>query len=146
MTMAGVKPRQYLLGTGLSIVILSTIALVGFSLVGRYFGVEMLRFMALAFSGSLVSILLGIALGLSKWPAVAGLLSMILGFAPMLTQFNDGLARALRFLFTMQISLGVSDLERPLSEMSSNFIIIGINGLVVLVFFVWMHRRGELRW
>ena len=143
MTMAGVKPKQYLPGTAAAILIVSFVVLILFALIGRYFGMEMLVFVAVAATGALVSILLGIAIGLSKMPILATPLSMLLGLGPMLSSFNDDLAGYLYFLYTMQLNHALSALGE---DMTSNFLIIATNGLVVLVVFVWMHRKGALRW
>jgi hypothetical protein len=148
MAMAGVKPKQYVPATIAAIFLISTVCLVGFALVdGNFFGATFVRFMMLTMAGTLVSALFGVAMGLSKkFAAVGGLFSMFFGFGPMLARFNDGLASVMRFTFIQQVNLGLSDLERPLTEMGENFLIIGINGLVFLAFFAWIHRKGELKW
>jgi len=142
MTMAKVKPFQYLLGTGAALFSLVFVIIILFAVVGGYFE-HMLWFVAIASFGALVSILLGTAIGLSKLPILAMPLSLVLGMGPMLSTFNENLANLLRFTYTQQINLAVSNLEY---DMTSNFIVIGINGLVVLAFFIWMHRKGEMRW
>jgi len=145
MTMANVKPKEYLIGTATSMASQALVVLIIFSLVGRYFGIEMLWFLATTGSGALVSILFGITLGLSKYPYLTTPLSLIVGMGPMLSTFNENLAHYLRFTYTQQINLAVSDFhsDYPL-DLSSNFLIIGINGLVILVLFVWMLRKGTL--
>ena len=143
MTMAGVRPGQYLVGTATSIFTLSIGVVILFSLVGWYVGADMVRFVSIAATGSLVSILLGIAIGLSKAPGLAAPFSMMLGLGPMLSTFNDTLARVLWFTYTQQVNLAVSDLSQ---DLSSNFLVIGANGAVMLILFAWMHRKGALRW
>jgi hypothetical protein len=143
MTMSGVKPIQYLVATTSALFILSVGCLVLFSAVGGYFGVEMLQFLSVTAFGALVSILLGIAIGLSKYPALAFPFSMVLGMGPMLSSFNDTLGEILAFTYTQQVRLAVSDLGW---DMGGNFGVIGANGLVILVLFGWMHRKGQLRW
>jgi len=142
MTMAKVKPFQYLLGTGAALFSFVFIIIILFATVGGYFE-YMLWFIAVTSFGALVSILLGTAIGLSKMPILAMPVSLVLGMGPMLSAFNETLANALRFTYTQQINLALSNVEY---DMSSNFIVIGINGLVVLAFFIWMHRKGEMRW
>jgi hypothetical protein len=147
MTMAGMKPFQYLPGTGAALYIMSVGVIILFALVSRHFGVEMLWFVSVTAAGAFVSVLLGIAMGLSKIPVLTTPVSMILGMGPMLSSFNDSLARWLRFTYTQQVNIALSDISNGTGgEMASNFIIIGINGLVILLIFVWMHRKGELRW
>jgi len=143
ITMAGVKPYQYLLGTAAALFAVSFVVLVLFSLVGRYFGIEMFMFLSITAAGAIVSIFLGVAIGLSKIPILATPISLLFGLGPMLSTFNEALARGLRFTYTQQVNLAVSDIG---SAMASNFLLIGINGIVILFFFAWMHRKGELRW
>jgi len=141
MAMADVKPWQYLVGTLVSMAILSFGILVFYAMVGRYFGVQMLWFMAVTASGALVSILLGLVVGLSKAPGLATLFSLVLGLGPMLSGFNDELARVLRFTYTQQVNLALGDLY---ADMTTNFMVIGANGAVILLIFVLMHRKGVL--
>ena len=141
MAMADVKPWQYLLGTMASMLMISSALLVLFPVAGRYFGVQMLWFMAIAMAGALVSILFGLVVGLSKKPGLASVLLIVVGMGPMLSEFNDGLAHILRFTYTQQIRLAVSDLS---ADLTTNFIVIGANGAVVLLLFIWAHRKGVL--
>jgi len=141
MAMADVKPWQYLVGTIVSMAIISFGLLALYAIVGRYFGVQMLWFMSVTASGALVSILLGLVVGLSKAPGLATLLSLILGLGPMLSGFNEALARILRFTYTQQVNLALGDLS---ADLTTNFTIIGVNGAVILVLFIWMHRKGVL--
>ena len=141
MAMADVKPWQYLIGTLVSMAIITFGILVFYALVGRYFGVQMLWFMAVTALGALVSILLGLVVGLSKFPSLATLLSLVLGLGPMLSRFNEELARVLRFTYTQQVNLALGDLN---GDMTTNFMIIGANGIVILLIFIWMHRKGVL--
>jgi hypothetical protein len=143
MTMAGVKPFQYLPGTAAALFIVTFGLLLIFGAVGRYFGAQLPWFIAATTAGAAVSILLGIAIGLSKAPLLATPVSMIFGMGPMISTFNENLARWLRFTYTQQVNLALRDLDADLRQ---NLMIIGANGLVILLAFVWMHRKGELRW
>jgi hypothetical protein len=145
MTMAGMKPRQYLLGTASALFITSIPLLFLFAMVGRHFGVVTLEFMVITASTALVSIILGIAVGLSKAPIIATPLSMALGMGPMFSSFNERLANFFHYTYTQQANLGIYHLaERGLQ--GRTFMIVGGNLLVILLVFVWMHRKGELRW
>jgi hypothetical protein len=146
MTMAGMKPHQYLLGTGVALFIVSFAILFLFAMVGRYFGFDTLHFLAITSAGTLVSILFGIAGGLSKMPALVGPLSMVFGMGPMFSQFNERLANFLHFTYTQQASLGIYHIGKGEYALLRNYTIIGITGLVIIFAFVWMHRKGELRW
>jgi len=140
MAMANVKPYQYLIATMASSIIIVPVMLVLYSLVGGYFGIYMLRFVALGTLGGLVSILAGVVIGLSKVAVLAMPISLILGFGPTLSRTNEALAGILRFTFIQQVNIGMAELSE---DMTSNFIIIGINGLVLLVVFAFMHRKNK---
>jgi len=139
MKMADVKPKEYMLGTIISMYMITIVLLGLYALVGRYFGAYMLWFMAATASGALVSIMLGLVVGLSRAPGLATLFSLVLGLGPMLSSFNETLARVLRFTYTQQVNLAVSDLS---ANLTTNFLIIAANGAVVLAYFFWMHRKG----
>jgi len=141
MAMADVKPWHYMVGTVVSVATISFAILALYALVGRYFGVRMLWFMTVTASGALVSILLGLVVGLSKAPGLATVFSLVLGLGPMLSGFNEALAHILRFTYTQQVNLALSDLS---ADLTSNFLIIGANGTVILLLFLWMHRKGVL--
>jgi hypothetical protein len=145
MTMAGMKPRQYLLGTATALFLVSVPLLFIFAMVGRYFGFITLDFMIVTAATALVSIILGIAVGLSKLPILAGPLSMMFGMGPMFSSFNERLARAFHYTYTQQANLAIYHLEEH-GLQGRTFIIIGANALVILITFIWMHRKGELRW
>ncbi|MCL2188105.1 MAG: ABC transporter permease [Defluviitaleaceae bacterium] len=144
MTMSGMKPHQYLIGTGAALFMVAIALLLLYALAGRHFGIETLHFLALTAAGALVSILFGIAMGLSKAPWVATPISMAFGFGPMFSTFNENLARWLHFTYTQQVNLGIYHIQDGLQQRT--FLIIGITALVILLAFVWMHRKGELRW
>jgi hypothetical protein len=145
MTMAGMKPAQYLFGTATALFLMSAGILVFYAMAGRYFGLQTLLFMAITTSGAAVSIILGIALGLSKVPVLATPISLVVAMGPMLSSFNESIARWTHYVYTQQVNLAIYHLaERGLQQQT--FVIIGANGLVFMLAFVWMHRKGELRW
>jgi len=140
MAMAEVRPHQYLLGTTVAMIIVVAVMLIFYALVGRYFGTDMLRFMAIGTFGGLVSVLLGIVIGLSKVPILATPISLIMGLGPTFGALNESIARALSFTFIQQVNIGFADLD---ADLTSNFLIIGANGLVILLVFIIMHRRNR---
>jgi hypothetical protein len=147
MTMAGMKPFQYLTGTATALFIMTIPVLFLFAMVGRYFGMDTLLFLAIATSGAAVSILFGIAVGLSKMPGLAAPVSMVIGFGPMFSSFNENLARWMHFTYTQQINLGIYHIKSESGgNMGRMFMILGVTAVVILLAFVWMHRKGELRW
>ena len=140
MAMADVRPYQYLLGTFPSLMIFVTFMWALFALFDGNFGMDFLWFLLLGMAGGSVSVLLGITLGLSKVAFLAFPISMVIGLGPTLSVHNQDLARALGFTFVQQVRLGIADLG---GDLTSNFTIIGLNGLVVLVAFVGIHYKNR---
>jgi len=147
MAMANVKPVQYLIGTASSLAALSFVIIICFALAGRYFGPKTIWFVSAGLSGGLVSILLGISIGMSKYPVLATPFSLLLGIGPMLSGLNENLARILRFTYTQQVNLLFSDINSGIiSGFTSNFQIIALNGAAVCIFFIWVNRKGSLNY
>ena len=140
MAMADVNPYQYLLGTVTSMIIVVSVMLVFYALLGGYLGVNMFWFMAVGIFGGMVSILLGIVIGLSRVPLLATPFSIILGLGPTFGNLNESLANVLRFTFIQQVSIAMADLD---GDLTSSFLIIGANGAVVLLLFIFMHRKNR---
>ena len=140
MAMAGMRPHQYLLGTVSAMIIVVAVMLVFYALVGRYFGTDMIWFMTVGVAGGLVSVLLGIVIGLSKVPILATPVSIVLGLGPTIGTLNETLANVLRFTFIQQVNIAFADLS---ADLTSNLMIIGINGLVILAIFILMHRKNR---
>lgn len=144
MTMAGVKPIQYLIATCASLYSYVILIVPLFAVVGGYFGREFFIFVSVVYAGALVSVLLGVAMGLSKYPMISTPIAFFLGFGPMLANMNEGLSSALGITYTLQMSMGLSD---DLTwELRTNFLVMGVTAVLVLIFFAWMYRKGELEW
>jgi len=140
MAMADMKPYQYLIGTLPALMVIITPMLILFALFGRHFGFDMIRFMALCLAGGGVSILLGIVIGLSRVPILAMPLSFMLGLGPTFSYHNEVLANILRYTFIQQVNVGIAEME---GSFASNYTIIGLNALVLLVVFLIMHRKNK---
>ena len=140
MSMAEVKPYQYLLGTLPSLTIIVAVILVFYALAGGYFGVDMIRFVGICLAGGIVSILFGIVIGLSRVPILATPISIMLGLGHTFSYHNETLANILRFTFIQQVNIGIAELD---GDLTSNFVVIGINGLVLLLVFIFMHRKNK---
>ena len=140
MAMAEMRPYQYLIGTVTAMLIVVTIMLVPYALLGGYLGTNFFWFMTIGIAGGLTSTLLGIVIGLSKMPFIATPLSIVLGLGPTISSFNETVANLLRFTFIQQVNIAFSDLE---ADLSSNFQIIGANFAVILIVFIIMHRKNR---
>ncbi|MCL2407737.1 MAG: ABC transporter permease [Defluviitaleaceae bacterium] len=152
MTMAGVRPPQYVLGTILSLTIFAVPIAILYATVGGYFGMNMFWFVSVAIPSSIISILLGLAMGLAKNPVFIMPVSLLLGFGPMLSTFNDQVGVFLRWTYTQQVRIAVGNLRADIIEyggnfnagMSENFMVIGVNAAVVILILIFVTRKGHL--
>ena len=140
MAMADVKPYQYLIGIVTSTIIVVAVMLIFYALLDEHFRENMVKFMSIGIFGGLVSILFGMVIGLSKMPVLATPISIILGLGPTFGAANETFANVIRFTFIQQVSLAFTDLSE---DLTSNFLIIGANGIVILLIFIFMHRKNK---
>ncbi|MCL2216459.1 MAG: ABC transporter permease [Defluviitaleaceae bacterium] len=148
LSMAGVKPSSYLIGVGGVVFFLSFFSSLAFTLVGSFFGMEMLIFMGAMMSAVVGSIVLGAAVGIlcGNVQSAAGLsmpLALVLGFGPIFAQMNDGVARFYHVFYTQHLNLiadylnfGVTD--TPLWQ---SFAIIWANIAVISIVFALVYRK-----
>jgi len=144
LTMAGVKPTAYLIGVGSVIFLVSVLSSVAFSFIGGFSGPDFWIFTAAMLSGVAASVVLGATIGiLTKSQQSATALSMpialVLGFGPMMAQFNDTAARVLHIFYTQQLNLvadylgygGDTPLWQSFGIMWANIVVIGVLFAVV---------------
>ena len=141
MSMAGVKPYQYLIGSSATLLLVSFGALIIYGLLGRHFGQDLIQFMAVTMLGAVNSILLGTTLGLHKtltnFALVVGLL---LGIGPNFAGLNETLFNIFRLSYTQQVNLTI------LGEISfaESLPVILANTAILLVAFLIMNSRFGL--
>ena len=110
MSMAGVKPLSYLIGVSGVMFFVSIFTSVAFSLIGGFRGVDFWIFTGAMMSGVTGSIMLGATIGVlsGAHQAAQGLAlpaALVLGFGPMIAQFNDTVARVLHVFYTQQLNI-----------------------------------------
>jgi len=151
LIMAGVKPPAYLIGVGSVILFVSALTSVAFAFVGEFRGMDFLIFMGAMLSGVAASIVLGAAIGIfvksqQSATALSMPIAMILGFGPMMAQFNDTVARGLHIFYSQQINLVVDYItvgaDTPLWQ---SFAIIWGNVAVLSVLFAVIYMKKGLR-
>ncbi len=147
LVMAGVKPHEYLLGTGGFILLAGIVVSVVFGLIGDFSGAELARFLAVMVTGIIASIVLGAIVGMlaknqQTATAIATPLAMILGFTPMISQFNETVEKAASVLYTQQLNVIVNDFSANFAQAMA---VIGANILILLVLFVFAYRKKGLR-
>lgn len=110
LMMAGVKPPAYLLGVSGVVFLVSFFTSAAFSLIGGFSGLDFWTFTGAMMSGVAASIVLGATIGIlaGSHQSASGLAlpaAIILGFGPMVAQFNDTLARILHPFYTQQLNV-----------------------------------------
>ena len=147
LVMAGVKPHEYLLGTGGFILLAGIVVSIAFGLIGDLTIAEFAKFITVMITSVAASITLGASIGmLSKNQQSATALGMpvavILGFTPMIAGFNTTVEKAASILYTQQLNVIVNDF-------SGNFFkaltVIGINAVILIVLFVLAYRKKGLK-
>ena len=145
LMMANVKPWQYLVGVG---VYVWTICMLGAGIMATGLDREnVLAYMLIMGAGFILSILAGACVGIySKSQMVSTSVvmpvMMILSFAPMLSLFNDKIAKVSKVLYTQQMRL-ILDNMKLADIKTESAIIIMVNAVIVLaLFFIIFRRKG----
>lgn len=110
LSMAGVKPISYLAGVGGVVLLFSFFTSVAFAFIGGFSGLDFWLFTGAMLSVAVGSIVLGATFGIlaGNQQAASGMVlpvAIILGFGPMMAQFNDNIARFMRFVYTQQLNI-----------------------------------------
>jgi len=148
LILANVKPLEYLLSIGSFVFILTNISSFLFAWLAGFCGAEYICFVLVMMLGSICSMILGAALGVSSRnqmsaTAEAMPLAMVFSFLPMLASFNVSIKSVSRFTFSQQISnLLASPAIKTFT--AEPFIIIGTNLLIIVLLFIFVFRRKGL--
>jgi len=147
LVIAGVRPYQYLIGTGGFFVLAGAVTSVVFALIGDFTVQETLKFLAVMVTGVAASILLGATIGVySKNRQTATSLGMpaalLVGFTPMIAAFNETVEKFAGFLYTQQINVIVNDFSVSLLW---PLLVIASNIAVLAVLFVIAYKRKGLK-
>ena len=153
LMMSQVKPMQYLIGTGSYIWALCMVGACVFGVTGTYEGKELAVFIGIMAAGILASLLIGAAIGTwSRNQMSATSLTIpimfVFAFLPMLSGFNEAIAKVARFIYSGQIydlmnQMGYQSGYQP--EISLEMVaVIGANMLVAILFFAFSYRKSGL--
>ena len=147
LILAGVKPYQYLLGTGGFLLLAGTVTSVFFTLIGDFTYGEAIKFLAVMIASTAASIILGIAIGMySKNQQAATALgmpvAMIVGFVPMIANFSEPVERVARVLYTQQLNVFVNDFS---ADLWRSFIVILANIVVFTALFLFAYKKKGLK-
>jgi len=147
LMMAGVKPYQYLLGTGGYFLAAAVVTSLLFSAIGQFSAEERIKFFIILLCGTAASIVLGAAIGVvsKNQQATASLampVSAIIGFLPMVAQFNGGVAKFSSFLYTQQINVVVNDFS---ADIVKPLLVVAANICVFVVLFAAAYTKKGLK-
>jgi len=147
LIIAGVKPHQYLVGTGGFFLLAGAVASAAFALIGDFTLIESLKFLVILIAGVATSIILGMTIGMfSKNQQAATSLgtpvAMLVGFVPMIAQFNETVEKVASVLYTQQISVITNDFSVSILE---PLLVIGVNIAVLTILFIFAYKIKGLK-
>lgn len=146
--MSNVKSYEYLLGIGSYVWVACMIGATVICIAGGFTLTVSLYFMVIMAIGIIASILIGATIGIwSKTQMAATSLTlpvmMVLAFFPMLSMFNQTIAKISKFFYTEQLSLMLNSLNQLHLSMES-LLVVAINMLIFIVLFLTAYKRCEL--
>ena len=129
LMMSDVKPSEYLLGTGSCIWSACMMGAGVFGVVGEYRGKMFFSFLLIMAVGTAASILIGAAVGTwSRNQMMATSISvpamLVFSFLPMLSMFNETIARIAKITYSEQVSILINGLGQRT---------VGIENIAVLI-------------
>lgn len=148
LLMSNVKAGEYLIGTGGYVWMICSLGALFFGILGKFKGADLAGFVLVMCVGILISLLLGAAIGVkSKGQMAATSISvpamMVLSFLPMLASFNDKIEKVSKYIFSHQCSKIMEGIGSQAAGTES-IVIIGVNCLLVILFFTFCYRRYGL--
>ena len=145
LTMANVKPWEYLLGVGLYV---WTLCMIGAGVMATGLPMEQIPFfMGIMAVGFLISITAGACVGVFAQNQMAATslvvpVMLVFSFAPMLSMFNDKIEKISRVFFTQQLRVLMDTMSFD-GIKSETLAVVGINAVIaILLFFVAFKRKG----
>jgi hypothetical protein len=139
---------SYLIGVSGVIFLISFFTSAAFGLIGEFSGLDFWIFTAAMMSAVVGSTVLGATFGIlmGNQQAASALIfpiAIILGFGPMMAQFNENIARVLHVAYTQQLNI-VADylthggVDTPLLH---SFGIMWVNVAVLGILFVFVFKK-----
>lgn len=148
LMMSNVKPYEYLFGVGSYIWFACMLGAAVICAAGGFALREGLAFMGIMAVGILASLLMGAAIGTwSKTQMMATSITvpamMIFSFMPMLSIFNDTIAKITKFIFSQQVSIMLAQVNALQLE-ADNICIVVINMLIFTALFTFSYKKCGL--
>ena len=145
LTMANVKPWQYLLGVGIYV---WSMCMLGAGVMATSLKKEDIPFyLALMAIGFAISILLGACIGIfSKNQMTATSIVMpvmlVFAFSPMLAMFNESIEKVARFAYTQQLKSIMDDMTFSTVKTDGICILVVNAMLMIVLFFIAFRKKG----
>ena len=148
LMMSNVKPYEYLLGVGSYIWFACMLGAAVICAAGGFAMREGLAFMGIMAVGILASLLMGAAIGTwSKTQMMATSITvpvmMIFSFMPMLSMFNDTIAKIAKFIFSQQVNIMLGQVN-ALQPEAENICIVVINMVIFTALFTFSYKKSGL--
>ena len=148
LRMANVKPAEYLAGIGIYIWMICMIGAGVIGIAGKFSGSAMYKFMGIMGVGMLVSVLIGAAIGTwSKNQMMATSITvpvmMVFSFLPMLSMFNDGIAKVAKITYSQQVNIMLNQIGQ-VDVKTEQIGVIAVNMVIAIVLFVIAYRKTGL--
>lgn len=148
LMMSNVKPYEYLLGVGSYIWFACMLGAAVICAAGGFALRESIAFMGIMAVGILASLLMGAAIGTwSRTQMMATSITvpvmMIFSFMPMLSLFNDTIAKIAKFIFSQQISIMLGQIN-ALQPEADNICIVVINMVIFIALFTFSYKKCGL--
>ena len=146
LMMANVKPLQYLLGVGIYV---WTICMIGAGVMATGFrGKDILTYMCFMGIGFVISIVAGACVGIfstSQMSATSLVMPamMVLSFAPMLSMFNERIARISKIFYTQQLRICLDTLSLDSIE-KETYIVMAVNIMILMALFCVTYKHKGL--
>jgi len=147
LMMSNVRPYEYLLGIGSYIWFACMFGAMVICAAGNYRLEEGIIFMGVMAVGILASILIGAVIGIwSRTQMMATSVTvpvmMIFSFLPMLSGFNNTIARIAKFIYSEQISRMLNQVEHLQIGLENICIIMG-NMLIAAGLFIMVYKKAH---
>ena len=148
LRMANVKPAEYLVGVGVYIWLICMIGAGVIGVAGKYEGSAFCNFMCIIGIGILVSVLIGAAIGTwSKNQMTATSITvpvmMVFSFLPMLSMFNEGIAKVAKITYSQQINTLLNRAGQMEVKPEQAGVIL-LNMVIAIILFAVAYRKTGL--
>ena len=145
LTMANVKPWQYLIGIGFYVWL---ICMIGAGVMATGIKNEAVPFYLLVMAvGFAISILAGACIGIfsrNQMTATSIVMPvmMVFAFSPMLAMFNESMEKVARFVYTQQLKRIMDDMTFA-GIKTDGICILAVNAtLMIILFFIAFRKKG----